>query len=93
MSLMPLMFFQGIEGYVGRSNPLVVLSRFFKLSPMAISNMHVASSKTMPEEEQRKSSVECTSFVRSSSLSIADRISSRMSNAILLFSEDKDSIF
>lgn len=61
MSLMPLMFFQGIEGYVGRSNPLVVLSRFFKLSPMAISNMHVASSKTMPDEEQRKSSVECTS--------------------------------
>ena len=91
MSLIPLTFFQGILGYVGNSLPSVVLSRFFRLSPIAMSNIQVASNNTVLDDEQRKSSMVCISLVRSSTLSIAERMSSRISNAIPLVSEDKNS--
>ena len=79
-------------GYVCNNLPSVTLSRFLRLSPIAMSNMHVASRSIIPSDEPRKSSISCIVLVLSCNLSIADCMSRSMSSARLLFSEDSDSI-
>ena len=92
MSRRPFTRFHGTDGYVGRSSPLVTLSRFFRLSPMAMSSIQVASRRIIPSDDPKKSSTERIDFVRSCNFSMADKMSVRMSRASDWFSIDNDGI-
>src|SRR5208337_2179802 len=90
-SLKPIAPFQSISGYCGSSAPPVILSIFFKASPMAMNSMQIPSSFSMPAGEPVKSSAlriraaRLTIFSRASSICVSIDRTRSLSNISAFF--------